>query len=270
MKKQILALFTLTLVGLTYNLATQEGSAFSSSGGAPGSGSCATSNCHAGALQTSDKFEMVVTDTNDELVTGYTPGELYLINVVWNQFGGQSTKIGFALSSSKGTFLTDPSNDRYQVVNGYATHTSTGTSAGPFPKAWSVLWQAPASGDADFTSYINITNSNNSTSGDSVYKKEITFKPLNSGLKDNAAIAGLKVFPNPVTENIGVSFALKEKSSVNVSIISLDGKLVKSLHQDEMTAGNHNLSFANTLPKGLYILHVNANNQVATSRILVK
>lgn len=268
MKKYLLSFMTISALGIGYSLFSNDGNAYSNGGGAPNSGSCASSSCHGGTLQTSDNFSLDITDTLNNPVTSYIPGQTYHVKVVWNN--NQAQKIGFALSANGGTLLNDPNNTSYKVVNGFATHTIGGAAASGAQKVWKTIWVAPASGTVNFNSYLNVTNNNNSRTGDVIYQKTASLTQVTSGLTEAASIKNLNVYPNPATDNLGVSFELKEKSAVKLSIISMDGKLVKELTEENMEPGNQNLSFGIDLPKGLYLLHLSANNKVVTKRIMLK
>lgn len=268
MKKYLLSFFTISILSIVYSLFTNEGTAYSSSGGAPGSGSCATSSCHSGTLQTSNNFEMEVLDEDGEQVTSYVAGATYFIGIIWNN--NQAEKIGFALSANGGTLKADPNDNSYRIVNGYATHTISGTAASGTEKFWIIEWVAPTSGTIDFTAYLNVSNNNNSRIGDAIYQKTISLTASATGINEARSVKNLSVYPNPVGDNLNLSFDLKEKSAVKLSIVGLDGKLVKALTEEEMDAGKQNLSFGIDLPKGLYLLHLSANNKVVTKRIMVK
>ena len=106
--------------------------------------------------------------------------------------------------------------------------------------------------------------------GDAIYQKTASLNAAPTGLNETSSVKSLSVYPNPVGNHLNVSFDLKEKSTVKLSIVGLDGKLVKALTEEEIDAGKQNLSFGMDLTKGIYLLHLSANNQVVTKRILVK
>lgn len=268
MKKYLLSFFTISILGIFYSLFTNDGTAYSSSGGAPGSGSCATSSCHGGSVETSPNFLLEITDTNSNLVTSFIGGQTYHIRVIWKNNAAQ--KIGFALSATGGTFLNDQSNQNYKVVNGFATHTLGGASASGSEKSWKTIWVAPTSGTVNFNAFLNVSNNNGSRLGDAIYQKTASLNAAPTGLNETSSVKSLSVYPNPVGDNLNISLDLKEKSAVKLSIVGLDGKLVKALTEEDMDAGKQNLSFGMDLTKGIYLLHVSANKQVITKRILVK
>jgi hypothetical protein len=79
----------------------------------------------------------------------------------------------------------------------------------------------------------------------------------------------LEVFPNPASENIMVRVILNEKTSMQVNIYDLAGKLVRTEKTGELQKGENKLQFnLSGIMGGTYLLQVVAGNQ-ATSRKLV-
>ena len=64
-------------------------------------------------------------------------------------------------------------------------------------------------------------------------------------------------YPNPFNASTNVSFALPEKSKVNVVIYDVSGRLVEVLAQTEMTAGTHSLTWNAEVSSGVYFCKVN-------------
>ena len=80
----------------------------------------------------------------------------------------------------------------------------------------------------------------------------------------------LEVFPNPVTENSVVRFSLDKKTSLQLSILNQEGKLVKTLLQGEQMKGEHTISFAGmSIPSGIYWLSLEGINIKKTISIQV-
>lgn len=64
------------------------------------------------------------------------------------------------------------------------------------------------------------------------------FNPLQQRIDDN-----LKVFPNPASEEVNISFQLEEAAEVTISVYTLEGKLVKTLVDQSLNAGSHQFSW---------------------------
>lgn len=80
----------------------------------------------------------------------------------------------------------------------------------------------------------------------------------------------LEVFPNPLTENSVVRFSLEKKTSLQLSILTQEGKLVKTLLEGNQMKGEHTISFAGMkIPSGIYWLSLEGNNIRKTISIQV-
>ena len=63
-------------------------------------------------------------------------------------------------------------------------------------------------------------------------------------------------YPNPFNAATNISFALPEKSKVNVMIYDISGRLVEVLAQSEMTTGMHSLIWNAEVSSGVYFCKV--------------
>lgn len=263
MKKIVLSLAAITTLSMVISVATNDGQLHSNSSGAPSSGACTA--CHGGSVNTSNMFFLLVTDTaTEELVTSYTPGKTYFIDVALTAAGIE--KMGFALSASAGTITADPDDNGSQVVNGYATHNSSGTATVGGTGAWSALWTAPASGTVTFQAYVNATNNDNGTSGDVIYGKSLSLPSGANSVRELNA-ASFHVFPNPATNKLQVQL-LKQAGSASVTLTSIDGKISKQLYNGEML-GNIECDI-NDLPAGIYFMQVTSNGNSSIQKVLIQ
>jgi hypothetical protein len=64
----------------------------------------------------------------------------------------------------------------------------------------------------------------------------------------------LNVFPNPANSQIQVALATPEKQKVNVSVWSVDGKLIKTLVNGFVEEGLHTYSVESDLLPGTYFV----------------
>jgi hypothetical protein len=69
----------------------------------------------------------------------------------------------------------------------------------------------------------------------------------------------LSVYPNPATGPSTIRFSLKNDASVNIRVVSLDGRIVYESDNVAKKAGSHNVNWdASTLGKGTYFLQLSA------------
>jgi len=88
--------------------------------------------------------------------------------------------------------------------------------------------------------------------------RDITFSPE------------LNVYPNPATVNTTISFKLQKRSSVNINVYDLSGKVVKTINLNQQSAGSHKQVIdCSGLPKGTYIINLLAGKNSATSKFIV-
>ena len=286
MKKSILliivAMITVLLIamvpmGNSYSNISQPSPGYT---GAPGEQSCANAGCHAGT-----------TNNNDPLITlamvgspaGYTPGQVYNFTVN----AGQSAVYGFELTAlnasnnAAGTLAlagATSSISALQSAGGrqYINHKNANSN-----NAWSFKWTAPASGDVYF--YLAVINGDgdSTNSGDQcrtkAYKLTTTaaLTPFNSSVgitevKD-AEDAGIRVFPNPVKDQLNMSYVAPETETVKADIYDLNGKVVMPL-MDEQGSGHTSKSFSldGRLSNGIYIIRMTVGTNSYFKKIMVQ
>lgn len=122
--------------------------------------------------------------------TGYLPDSTYTITITYaetsiSKFGFQLTALD-TTNAAAGTFSTADSRTSTSStsIGGktryYIGQTTTGSSnVGTDSTAWTFKWKAPATnvGKVKFFINLNSTNSNGSTNGDYIYKKDFTITP---------------------------------------------------------------------------------------------
>lgn len=71
----------------------------------------------------------------------------------------------------------------------------------------------------------------------------------------------LKVFPNPATEKLSVSYTLKQFSDVKLEVLNILGEKVKEIKNEKQSAGQHDL-FIDTenLTAGIYFVKVTSED----------
>jgi len=80
-----------------------------------------------------------------------------------------------------------------------------------------------------------------------------------------------KVYPNPATESLNVSFELKESNNVVVEFIDITGRTLKTKNLGSRTANVYNEKIdVAQLPMGLYMLNVRTDNSVVSKKVFVQ
>ena len=156
---------------------------YSYSGGSPGGktgsmgdGGSTCTDCHAGTA--TSQTDWITTDIP---AGGFQAGETYTITATGTHAG--VAKFGFELTAEDdmgnkiGTLtITDDTRTKLANANHSVTHTSAGTTPSGDSNSWSAEWTAPdpAPEMVYFNAAFNAANGNGGTSGDVIYKTEVT------------------------------------------------------------------------------------------------
>jgi hypothetical protein len=92
------------------------------------------------------------------------------------------------------------------------------------------------------------------------------------GINESAIEASsFSIFPNPVKENLNISFELKGKSSLRLEILDMTGKTVRSADLGMRNAGVYSENInVDGLTSGIYLLNVRTGNGVSGKKLIVE
>lgn len=84
-------------------------------------------------------------------------------------------------------------------------------------------------------------------------------------------ISNVKVFPNPIVDQINLSFRLDKQAEVSIKVMDALGNEVMTLLNQELDSGNQSHVFEthNKLSKGYYFIRVAAGTETVVKRISV-
>lgn len=241
--------------------------------GAPGESNC--TECHSGSVQSGSGINQIAWTEGVTPVTEYTPGTTYNVGVT---FSTAAAKNGFqvvALNSSNaqaGTITIIPGSGT-QLLNGaagkkYVTHNTSGNAQ----TAWAFQWTAPASNVGDVTFYLatNQTNSNNNSSGDVIRLSQHVIGST-AGVSDNTVDMGLEVGYNANGNTLNMKYTSLSVGTSSVNIVDLSGKSVftEAIGTTEAGTNNKAVKLPSDLKAGVYIIHLNVNNNFASKKIYI-
>lgn len=84
-------------------------------------------------------------------------------------------------------------------------------------------------------------------------------------------VTAIKAFPNPVVNDLMVTFELKESNVVNVLVMDATGKLVSEIQKGQLAAGAQTISIDfSTLNAGTYFVELRNNIELLSSFNVVK
>lgn len=88
-------------------------------------------------------------------------------------------------------------------------------------------------------------------------------------LSENASVNELKIYPNPVSNEVNISFPENYGKRVNVKILDLTGKIFYNEELIINSQGKVKIDLQNKLSTGQYVLLVNKNNAIESFKLLV-
>ena len=89
--------------------------------------------------------------------------------------------------------------------------------------------------------------------------------------KSDKILTVIKVYPNPVDDQINITFRLERESILSIKIMDLLGNEVITLANERFPSGEttKNFSFPNRLNSGIYFLRIVAGGETSVKRISV-
>ncbi|MDB5282160.1 MAG: hypothetical protein JWO06_1235 [Bacteroidota bacterium] len=242
---------------------------------------CAQSGCHASNQASNSSLLALKIDTTTFL-TGtldanfkYIPNQTYYIGfqtlAAAYAFGFQIASLDASNAQAGNFAVSDAVHTKLQTAGGiqymghlHANHTIS---------SWVFKWTAPASGAVTFYYAFNPADSSsfvNSIPGAPVYFSNLTINPLSVGITDiSDKLSNLNVFPNPISNEFGLSFNLKQSEEITASVYTMDGKLANSVINEKIGAGNFYRTFdISHLASGVYLVQLNVGGAVVTKKII--
>lgn len=241
--------------------------------GAPGDQTC--TQCHSGTVQSGTGFQTVVL-TNDmgQMVTNYIPGESYTVTVGMLTL---NAKNGFEIvaltptnAQAGSVSITNATTTKTVTFGGKTriTHKSSGTSS----NNWSFEWTAPTTNVGDVTFYLatNVSNSNNNDSGDAIRTSQHVIGS-SAGIQENTAKVAINLGYAKTSNSLTIDLTSKLNGEAAINLVDLSGKSVQFEQLGKVATGNNMLSVKlnNQLPKGVYIAHINVNNNFVSKKIYI-
>lgn len=256
--KRIVLVFTAVAgLGMCFELNSKPAGAPAGSTGSPADGAtCFRSGCHFGSPIV--KTGIV---SSDIPTSGYVPGVTYNMTVSFSGTGKKGFQISPQNTSGQllGSLIAGTGS---QIVSTkYITHTGVQTTA---TATWTFKWRAPAAGTGPVTFYCACAVTRNTTWTTTYTANE----GATTGIARGEKMQQLTTFPNPFINDMEVKVSLKAATPVSVWVYALNGQLV---HEQRMEAKAGDNSFALNLAaaqKGVYILKLEQDGEVYTSRIV--
>ena len=242
--------------------------------GAPGEVSC--TQCHSGTAQSGSGVNTLVVTENLTPVTSYTPGTVYNVAI---SMASASAKNGFQVVALDGTnaqagTVTLLAASTTQTVNGsagkkYVTQTAAGTAS----TAWAFQWTAPATNVGTVTFYLatNETNNLNNSSGDVIRLSQHAYGSV-AGIAEEAFDMDLTIGYAASNNVLSLDYAALTAGETFVNLVDLSGKSVfnESIGSTEIGDNSKAVKLPSELKSGMYIVHLNVNNNFTSKKIYIQ
>ena len=241
-------------------------------------GTTICTQCHSGGVLNgaAGSFDILFDNSSNQ----YLPNQTYEITV--NLQDATKTIFGFELEcrdldgNPVGTFMENATNVGISTdpVGRTFVHHENANSNGTFTFSWT----APNEELETITFYAaGVAANNNATSaGDNVYATNLAISLMPNSITTAENNANLvEVYPNPISEEMTISYTLAETQKVSANIYDASGRLVEKIFEGVQSIGNQTNTYQinkslyeNT---GMYVLQIVGENGFETSqKILIK
>ncbi|MCB0428749.1 MAG: choice-of-anchor J domain-containing protein [Flavobacteriales bacterium] len=110
--------------------------------------------------------------------------------------------------------------------------------------------------------------------GNNIYLDDLNLSGtgyIGIGEQDADAI-GMRLYPNPFSDEATLQFHLTHRSAVDINVYDVTGRALYTLQPSALlSAGTHTYALsAKLFPKGIYFIHVNTGDHVATTRMVIQ
>ncbi|MEM6964034.1 MAG: T9SS type A sorting domain-containing protein [Bacteroidota bacterium] len=87
----------------------------------------------------------------------------------------------------------------------------------------------------------------------------------------NEALA-LRIFPNPTSTDLNLTFELQEASQVNIAVMDMSGRVITTILQGQLQSGQHTLNqnISNRVARGMYFLSLQTDQGMMTKKFVVQ
>jgi len=88
---------------------------------------------------------------------------------------------------------------------------------------------------------------------------------------DNKILNNVKVYPNPVTDQLNLTYLVNKDSNVTIMIMDVLGNEVATLYSERVQSGqqNHSFNIASKLSSGFYFVRLVVGTETVVKRISV-
>jgi len=116
----------------------------------------------------------------------------------------------------------------------------------------------------------NTASATSATDGGAVGARDFCSELTN--VENVVELNELSIFPNPTQGNLTLAFDLEETTDLSITVLDLNGTVIRQLSKGQVTAGQHQYSFDlnNIVAKGMYLISVQTKTGVAVQKVILQ
>ena len=95
--------------------------------------------------------------------------------------------------------------------------------------------------------------------------------PLTTGVIEQNKFNEFILYPNPTQENINIRLNIQKPGNYSISLLDINGRLIKNLVDEYLTTGINDFSIPiEKFPPGVYMCHLKSNHSSITKKVIIK
>lgn len=116
----------------------------------------------------------------------------------------------------------------------------------------------------------NTASATSATDGGAVGARDFCSELTN--VENVVELNELSIFPNPTQGNLTLAFDLEETTDLSITVLDLNGTVIRQLSKGQVTAGQHQYSYDlnNIVAKGMYLISVQTKTGVAVQKVILQ
>lgn len=245
--------------------------------GAPGEGTCIDCHSVSTLFEGSNENQLTMINGSSEVVTTYTPGETYTLELIQvTNIGGTG---GFEITgldntaTKAGTFTANLTFETKKLASGgreWITHTNNTP-----PEPWKWTWTAPVTNVGPITFYIASNKSNGTSShfGDEIHLSQVEYIAIDDvGLTElENTGANFSAYYVPLTNDLKLNFTKEEVGKMAINVVDMNGKSVYAQKLGNSISGENNKSIQlpSAIKSGVYFVNFFVDNTPMTSKVMI-
>lgn len=278
--KTITKIITVLIAAIIVTAGTATDTGKAGKTGSPGETTCVS--CHNNTALNTGPGSLTITSNIPNWK--YAVGTTYQITVTVTEpsrllfgFGCEILRTGNVNAGN--IIITNTAEQQILAFSGKANAVHKkdgGVVTTPGSKSFTFNWKAPSADSGDVTIYasgIAGINDADETNDNTYSATHIIYSPSSTvGIQNLAAEVNFSVYPNPVKDQLNVSFYNAEAGMTKATLYSINGQKIADLFNEFMPQGaiGKHIPISDNWAKGIYLLKLEKNEGMATQKIIIE